>query len=133
MGRDPNIMLLEAGFETFFELDKVLSVLWQIGHVHKNSDQIIAVVLSRVRPLTANRLRLTRNRAKLLLQLEQRVGDQFAWDLGPVIEPKRQQHFVAPVWRVHRWPALLRRMEFPPWPVHPAPPRERAFPRIGKS
>src|SRR5713226_9480749 len=76
----PNVFLLEAVLQSFFEPDEELPVLRCVLHVHKHAGQTIAVEFSFSTPQAKNRLGLTGDSAEFLLQLAQGVSDQLLRD-----------------------------------------------------
>src|SRR6266704_4927781 len=103
----PDVLLLEAFLQSFFEPDEELPVLRRVLRVHKHASQTIAVEFSFSTPQAKNSLGLTRNSAEFLLQLAQGVSDQLLRDWAAVIKLRRQQDFVA-AQGAHRWLGLRR-------------------------
>lgn len=58
------------------QIDEELPVLRQIGDIHEDAHQFVAVLLPLVRPLASNGRRFARSCSKPLLQLKQRINDQ---------------------------------------------------------
>src|SRR5882672_3552660 len=71
----PDVLLLEAVLQSFFEPEEEVPVLRCVLHVHKHAGQTIAVEFSFSTPQAKNRLGLTGDSAEFLLQLAQGVSD----------------------------------------------------------
>src|SRR5882672_11673394 len=95
IGGQPNVLLLEAVLQSFFEPDEELPVLRCVLHVHKHAGQTIAVEFSFSTPQAKNSLGLTGDSAEFLLQLAQGVSDQLLRDRAAIVKLRRQQDFVA--------------------------------------
>jgi len=88
VGRDPDVDLPEPDFQALLELGEELAVLGKVRHIDENASQVVAKSLSFMLPEAVDDLRLVRDSAKSLFQLDQRVGDEFFRNGLPVIEPQ---------------------------------------------
>src|SRR5437899_3259919 len=95
IGSHPDLNLSEPGLQMTFQADEKLAVLWVIRHIHEDPDQVVAEFDSLVLPNAVDDLRLPRNRPETLFQLNERFADQTPRHSLAVIEPERQQDFVA--------------------------------------
>jgi hypothetical protein len=104
----PDIDLLKPRLQSLFEFDKEFAGLGRIRAVNEQRNEIVAVSLSLVLPRSLNCLGLDGDSTETLSQLQQRIGDQFAWDGLAVIELHWQEDFEPPKRFAHRWPARER-------------------------
>lgn len=77
MRRDPDVELCKAGFQSLLQGDEKLPAFCQIGDVHEEADEVVPVGLPFLTPDAADVLRLARNSAELLFELQDRLGQQW--------------------------------------------------------
>ena len=86
---------MKSSLELFFPLAKEPARFNVVLHIDKNSGKIVAVEMTFVLPGSADDLGLLSDGAELPAQLQERLPNQFVGHRFAVIEPERQQDFVA--------------------------------------
>jgi hypothetical protein len=94
MGRHVDFDLAEADLQALLEGAEELSMFREIFDVDDNPHQIVGKDLLLMPPPPANDLGFPRNRAKVVFQFNERVGDLRVGRRLAVIEPQRQEYLV---------------------------------------
>ncbi len=93
--RDPDVDLLEAGFQPLLQLHENLPIALTGSDVDEHLNKLIAVDSSTVFPLAFDYLQLVRHGAEALTQFMYQFAVQFLWNRRSVVKPPREINLVS--------------------------------------
>lgn len=92
----PQLKLFQPGLPARLELTHPIPVGSSLWNIDDDSYQFVAIYHAAVPPMPFDHLRFITGRCKPLDHFQNRFGNQGGWDFPAVIEPQRQEDFVAP-------------------------------------
>jgi hypothetical protein len=104
VGGYPDVDLPKSGFHPLLESREELAIFRTVSHISKNADQFVVKLGLLVLPNPTNDLGFPRYRTKSVAQFGQGFADHGPGHRTTVIEPQREQDFVATPF-AHRWQA----------------------------
>ena len=94
-GRGPDINLLKACFQPFFQLHQKLPIAFTRNDINEHLHKLIAIHGSSVFPLALDYLQLVSHRAEPLTQFLHELAVKFLGNPRSVVKPPREINLVA--------------------------------------